>query len=121
MYINPTEDGTYTPPSPDMSLLNAIHQASPEDIDSYCRNVYDREHGFNAATPYNENGKCGKWQDEYTALHQRRLEQLELIRNGKADELEETPLFISYLCKEVPVNGNRGCGGTADRMSGKKN
>ncbi|KAI7853717.1 hypothetical protein BDC45DRAFT_441728 [Circinella umbellata] len=118
LYISPTEDGTYTPPSPDVSLLNSIRQASPEDIDSYCRNVFDREHGFNAATPYNEDGKCGKWQDEYTALHQRRLEQLELIRDGKADEVEEAPLFISYLCKEVPVNGNRGCGGTADRMSG---
>ncbi|KAI9277256.1 hypothetical protein BDA99DRAFT_545222 [Phascolomyces articulosus] len=118
LYISPTEDGTYTPPHPDTSLLNAIQQASPEDIDYYCKNVYDREYGFDATTPYNEHGECGKWQEEYTALHQRRREQLELIQQGRANEVEEQPLFISYLCKEVPVNGNRGCGGTADRMSG---
>ncbi|KAI9490185.1 hypothetical protein BDB00DRAFT_961212 [Zychaea mexicana] len=118
LYINPSEDGTYTPPGPDTSLLNAIQQASAEDIDSYCRNVFEPEYGFNPATPYNEKGECGTWQEEYTALHQRRLQQMELIRNGQGGDLEEEPLFVSYLCKEVPVNGNRGCGGTADRMSG---
>ncbi|KAI8139663.1 hypothetical protein BJV82DRAFT_543928 [Fennellomyces sp. T-0311] len=118
LYINPSEDGTYTPPHPDTSLLNAVLKASDEDIESYCRTAYEPEHGFVEAMPYNEKGECGNWQAEYTALHQRRLEELALLKDGKGDELTEPPRFVSYLCKEVPVNGNRGCGGTADRMSG---
>lgn len=114
-----SEDGTYTPPNPDATLLEAIHHATYNDIDSYCRNVYSPTKGFNDATLYNTHGECGNWQQRYRQLHQERLEQFELIKQGNFDAVKEPPQFVSYLCREVPVKGNRGCGGLADRMNGK--
>lgn len=119
LFIVSSEDGSYTPPSPDPTLLEAIRHASFNDIDSYCRNVYNPTKGFSDATPYNTRGECGNWQQRYQQLHRQRVEQLELIRQGKVDDVKTPPEFVSYLCREVPVKGNRGCGGLADRMNGK--
>lgn len=118
LVIPESEDGSYTPPGPDPTLLKALQLVAPADKDRYCRDVWDAQRGFTDVMPYNVNGECGNWQQKYTALHQRRLQQLELIRANKLADLEEEPRFISYYCKEVAVNGNRGCGGLADRMSG---
>ncbi|CDH55753.1 proteophosphoglycan ppg4 [Lichtheimia corymbifera JMRC:FSU:9682] len=118
LFIVSSEDGTYTPPNPDATLLEAIHHATYNDIDSYCRNIYSPTKGFSDATIYNTHGECGNWQQRYQQLHQERLEQFELIKQGKIDAVKEPPQFVSYLCREVPVKGNRGCGGLADRMNG---
>ena len=114
-----SEDGSYTPPNPDPTLLEAVRHATYNDIDNYCRNVYDPKKGFNSETLYNTNGECGNWQQQYQQLHQQRLEQVELIKQGNIDAVKERPEFVSYLCREVPVKGNRGCGGLADRMNGE--
>lgn len=119
LYIPKSEDGTYTPPGPDPTLLKALRGASADDLDYYCRNVYDPVHGFTDVFPYNVNGECGTWQQEFTASQNEKLKQLERMKAGEVLAPEEVPRFASYLCKEVPENGNRGCGGLADRMSGK--
>lgn len=118
LFIAKSEDGSYTPPHPDPTLLQAIRLAAPSDVENYCRNTYDRTTGFVDTAPYNTNGECGIWQQQYRELHQRRLKELEMMQQGQLDELAEPPRFISYLCREVATVGNRGCGGLADRMSG---
>ncbi|KAI7882490.1 hypothetical protein K492DRAFT_229934 [Lichtheimia hyalospora FSU 10163] len=118
LFIAKSQDGSYTPPHPDPTLLQAIKLAAPGDVDNYCRNTYDRTNGFVDTVPYNVNGECGNWQQQYHTLHQQRLKQLEMMQNGQLDALTEPPRFISYLCREVATVGNRGCGGLADRMSG---
>ncbi|KAG0164295.1 hypothetical protein DFQ28_005327 [Apophysomyces sp. BC1034] len=115
-----SEDGSYTPPPPDHSLLEAVEYVSETDRAAYCKG-WDPKKGFTDEIPYNVDGECGNWQEKYTALHQRRMEQLERIKAGDFDSFkneQDKPLYISYLCKEVPTVGNRGCGGLADRMSG---
>ncbi|KAI7861871.1 hypothetical protein BDF14DRAFT_1886706 [Spinellus fusiger] len=117
--IPESPDGSYTPPSPHDSLLKAVQYASTADYDNYCQQ-WDPVHGFTDAEPYNTRGECGNWQEKYTALHERRLEQLQRLRANDYHSFvhEDKPTYISYLCKEVPANSNRGCGGLADRMSG---
>ncbi|KAI8391809.1 uncharacterized protein BYT42DRAFT_558149 [Radiomyces spectabilis] len=112
-------DGTYSPPSPDDSLLKVLEYVAPDDYDKYCQS-WDPVSGFTDEIPYNKNGECGTWQAKYRALHERRLEQLERLKAGDLESFqhEDKPMFISYYCKEVPKNSNRGCGGLADRMSG---
>ncbi|KAG0174484.1 hypothetical protein DFQ28_008785 [Apophysomyces sp. BC1034] len=110
--IPPSEDGSYTPPSPDPTLQLALQRISPADYDTYCARSFD-------AKP--EEQECGTWQNRYTALHERRLEQLERLKAGDflSFQHEDSPRYVSYLCKEDPYHrGSRSCGGLADRMSG---
>ncbi|KAI9319967.1 hypothetical protein BX666DRAFT_2018108 [Dichotomocladium elegans] len=119
LFIAKSEDGSYTPPAPDPSLLNAVRLIAPEDVEKYCKNAYDPQHGFQDAMTYNVHGECGNWQESYRAQQKQRLEQLEKLKTGDlVNPAKEAPRFISYLCMKVPVNSNRGCGGLADRMSG---
>ncbi|KAF7731593.1 hypothetical protein EC973_009357 [Apophysomyces ossiformis] len=118
--ITQSEDGSYTPPAPHQSLLEAVNYVEKTDYAAYCAS-WDPSHGFSDEFPYNVDGECGNWQKKYTELHQRRMEQLERIKSGDLEDFKnekDKPRYISYLCKEVPTNGNRGCGGLADRMSG---
>jgi hypothetical protein len=115
-------DGTYTPPSPHSSLVRAVAFASNEEYQDYCKK-YDSVLGaYTDEWKYNENNECGNWQERYTNIHKTDLERLEEYRDGKFSseiDVAERPKFISYLCKEVPKDSNRGCGGLADRMGGK--
>jgi hypothetical protein len=119
LFIPKSNDGQYTPPGPHASVLKALAFVTKDDYDSYCQH-WDPVKGFDDVIPYNVHGECGNWQKKYQELHERRLEQLERL---KADDIEsfshdDIPVYVSYLCKEVPANSNRGCGGLADRMSG---
>lgn len=115
-------DGTYTPPTPHNSLVRAVGFASNQEYQEYCQ-LYDTEvGGFSDEWPYNKEGECGNWQERYTNLHKTDLAYLEQYKEGifpKDIDVENRPKFVSYLCKEVPKNSNRGCGGLADRMGGK--
>lgn len=115
-------DGTYTPPIPHHSLVRAVGFASNQEYQDYCK-LYDAElGGFSDEWPYNENGECGNWQERYTQLHKTDLDYLQQYKEGifpKEIDIENRPQFVSYLCKEVPKDSNRGCGGLADRMGGK--
>ncbi|KAL4208383.1 hypothetical protein AB4K20DRAFT_1910597 [Rhizopus microsporus] len=114
-------DGSYAPPSPHNSLLRAVSYASNEEYQDYCKKYDESKGGYTDEWKYNENGECGNWQEEYIKLHQRNMAMLEKYKKGefpKNIDFENRPKFISYLCKEVPVNSNRGCGGLADRMGG---
>ncbi|KAL0074714.1 hypothetical protein J3Q64DRAFT_1777345 [Phycomyces blakesleeanus] len=117
--IAPSGDETYSPPPTDASLLKAISFVTKSEYEDYCQQ-WDPATGFTDAEPYNTRGECGTWQEKYTALHKHRLEQLELIKSGDLQGFTDSdrPTYISYVCKEVPANSNRGCGGLADRMSG---
>ncbi|KAI8647037.1 hypothetical protein BD408DRAFT_409107 [Parasitella parasitica] len=114
-------DGTYTPPTPHHSLVRAVGFASNEEYQEYCQ-LYDAETGaFSDEWRYNENGECGNWQDRYTNLHKKDMTYLEQYKEGifpNDIDVDNRPKFVSYLCKEVPKNSNRGCGGLADRMGG---
>jgi hypothetical protein len=120
--IPKTEDGSYTPPPIHSSLVKAVGFASNQEFQSFCEK-YDRElDTFTDAWPYNENGECGNWQNHYTKLHKKNMELLDKYRDGDFPtdiDIESRPRFISYICKEVPKDSNRGCGGLADRMGGK--
>ncbi|CAO3588906.1 unnamed protein product [Absidia cylindrospora] len=119
LHIPSSGKGQYTPPAPHDSVLKAVKLAHQDDIDAYCQH-WDPVQGFDPVIPYNTHGECGNWQDKYTELHQQRLEQLERLKAGDIESFthDDPPLYVSYLCKEVPANSNRGCGGLADRMSG---
>lgn len=122
LHMPQSPNGQYTPPAPHESVLRAVKLAHPDDVDAYCQH-WDPVQGFDDVIPYNTHGECGNWQDKYTGLHQQRLEQLERLKSGDIESFshDDTPLYVSYLCKEVPANSNRGCGGLADRMSGNNN
>lgn len=115
-------DGSYTPPSPHQSLVRAVRYASSEEFQEYC-SQYDSDLGaFTDDWKYNENGECGNWQEKYTQMHKTDMAALKNYQEGvfpSSIKVAEKPKFISYLCKEVPKNSNRGCGGLADRMGGK--
>jgi hypothetical protein len=115
-------DGTYTPPSPHHSLVRAVSFASNEEYQEYC-NQYDMELGaYSDEWNYNKNGECGNWQKDYMKLHQEDRSVLAKYQDGEFPtniDVAARPKFISYLCKEVPKDSNRGCGGLADRMGGK--
>lgn len=115
-------DGTYTPPTPHHSLVRAVGFASNQEYQDYCQ-LYDTEvGGFSDEWLYNKEGECGNWQERYTNLHKTDLTYLEQYKEGIFPDdidVENRPKFVSYLCKEVPKDSNRGCGGLADRMGGK--
>lgn len=118
--IPPTADGSYTPPAPDASLLDAVNKASGYDYNQYC-NHWHANHGFyDDITTYKE--QCGTWHDDYISLHQQRIQQYQRFQDGELDVLEkEHPGYVSYVCHEDPLHrGSRGCGGLADRMNGNK-
>lgn len=122
MKMPKSPDGSYTPPSPHHSLVRAVRLASAEEFQDYC-SQYDNDLGaYTDEWKYNENGECGNWQEKYTKLHKTDMQALEKYQNGDFPsdiKVAERPKFISYLCKEVPKDSNRGCGGLADRMGGK--
>lgn len=115
-------DGSYTPPSPHHSLVRAVGFASNEEYQEYCYQ-YDFELGaYSDIWKYNEKGECGNWQDQYTKLHAQNRKYLAQYQEGEFPmdlKVPQRPKFVSYLCKEVPKDSNRGCGGLADRMGGK--
>lgn len=116
-----SEDGSYTPTSPQSTILNILSAVPADDYDQYCRGW----HQLNTRNPpynYNRNGECGNWQEKYIALHKHRLNQLEALKahNYKQLDGQDRPTYIAYKCIQVATNGNRGCGGLADRMSGKE-
>ncbi|ORX51186.1 hypothetical protein DM01DRAFT_1384444 [Hesseltinella vesiculosa] len=114
-----TQDARYTPPSPDVSLLKILQQVPTDEYQQYCQH-WDPVYGFDDDIPYNVNGECGNWQKRYEDLHSQRMEQLERLKAGDFESFahDDKPRYISYFCKKVPENSNRGCGGLADRMSG---
>lgn len=122
MNMPESPDGSYTPPSPHRTLLRAVGFASNEEYQNYCKK-YDTElDAYTDEWKYNENGECGNWQEKYIKLHQKDMEILGKYQNGEFPsdiDVAERPKYISYLCKEVPKDSNRGCGGLADRMGGK--
>ncbi|KAI8142183.1 hypothetical protein BJV82DRAFT_615859 [Fennellomyces sp. T-0311] len=115
--IPESDDGSYTPPSPDPTLLQAINQASGEDYNNYCSS-WNPSTGFENAK---EENTCGVWQEQYYDLHQQRLEQLQRLKAGDFESFghESKPEYVSYICASDPKNrGSHGCGGLADRMNG---
>lgn len=117
--IPPTADGSYTPPPPDASLLDAVHKASGYDYNQYCDN-WHANHGFHDDTETYKD-ECGTWHSSYMSLHQQRIQQYLRFQDGELDVLEkEHPGYVSYVCHEDPLHrGSRGCGGLADRMNGE--
>lgn len=118
--IPPTADGSYTPPAPDASLLDAVHKASGYDYNQYC-DSWHVDHGFHDDTDTYKD-ECGAWHDDYMTLHRQRIQQYLRFQDGELDVLEnEHPGYVSYVCREDPLHrGSRGCGGLADRMNGKQ-
>ncbi|KAI8075949.1 uncharacterized protein B0P05DRAFT_572662 [Gilbertella persicaria] len=119
MKMPTSPDGSYTPPAPHSSLLKAVSFASNQEYQDYCQK-YDQELGaFSDEWPYNQDGECGHWQEKYIDLHKKDMEMIDKYRDGVFPDdvdIEHRPRYISYICKEVPANSNRGCGGLADRM-----
>ena len=116
--IPESPDGSYTPPPPDATLLQAINKASGEDYNDYC-DSWNPSTGFEQAEE--EENTCGPWQADYYDLHQQRLEQLQRLKAGDFESFghESPPAYVSYLCASDPKNrGSHGCGGLADRMNG---
>ncbi|KAI8385809.1 hypothetical protein BD560DRAFT_384425 [Blakeslea trispora] len=114
-------DGTYTPPAPHASLLKAVSFASNQEYQDYCQQYDPVLDAFSDEWTYNQHGECGNWQEKYMALHKKDMEMVEKYKDGIFPQdisVEDRPRFISYICKEVPANSNRGCGGLADRMGG---
>ncbi|KAG2186502.1 hypothetical protein INT44_002724 [Umbelopsis vinacea] len=114
-----SEDGSYTPTSPHYTILDILSAVPEQDYSKYCQGW----RVLNSANPpykYNLNGECGNWQNNYIALHKKRLEQLKALEAHNYGQLQvqDKPQYIVYKCIQVATNGNRGCGGLADRMSG---
>ncbi|CAO3700349.1 unnamed protein product [Rhizopus stolonifer] len=118
--IEKPTDGSYAPPSPHSSLLHAVSFSSSEEYQNYCQQYDADQGGYSQEWNYNENGECGNWQENYIKLHKKNMDALEGYKKNEFPKVKmgKKPLFISYLCKEVPKNSNRGCGGLADRMGG---
>lgn len=120
--IEQPQDGSYAPPSPHISLLQAVSYASNQEYRDYCEKYDESRGGFTDEWKYNEKGECGHWQDDYIKMHKKNMALLEQYKEEKFPnqlDLEKRPKFVSYLCIEVPKDSNRGCGGLADRMGGK--
>ncbi|KAI8060067.1 hypothetical protein BC940DRAFT_281353 [Gongronella butleri] len=119
LVIPKSEGILYTPPSPDNSLFKVLEMVHDDEYNQYCQH-WDPVNGFDDEIPYNVDGECGNWQERYQQLHAQRLEQLERLKSGDFESFahDDKPKYISYFCKKVPENSNRGCGGLADRMSG---
>lgn len=119
--IEQPQDGSYAPPSPHISLLQAVSYASNQEYRDYCEKYDESRGGFTDEWKYNEKGECGHWQDDYIKMHKKNMALLEQYKEEKFPnqlDLEKRPKFVSYLCIEVPKDSNRGCGGLADRMGG---
>ncbi|KAG2173594.1 hypothetical protein INT43_005012 [Umbelopsis isabellina] len=117
--IPKSEDGSYTPTSPHSDILAILSSVPEDDYEQYCqgwRKLVKPDYPYT----YNLNGECGNWQEKYAALHKRRLTQLDSLKANDLDKLDsqDRPTYIAYKCVQVATNGNRGCGGLADRMSG---
>lgn len=116
------EDGSYAPPQVHSSVLEVVSLLSIDEQQAYCKHwrqvlMAKPNDEYN----YNRNGECGTWQDEYIKLHKRNLQRFQDMKKGN---LELGPgidqaKFAVYMCVDVAKNGHRGCGGLADRMSGK--
>ncbi|KAI9299787.1 hypothetical protein BJ944DRAFT_171877 [Cunninghamella echinulata] len=110
-----TEDGSYTPPSPDDTLRQALNYVSNEDYNKYC-DSWNPDYGF--SDDLNEEmDTCGTiWQQNFIQLQKTRLNQLQEWKSKKSSII---PKFVSYVCQEDPRHrGSHSCGGLADRMSG---
>jgi hypothetical protein len=119
--IPPSEDGSYTPPSPDSALLSAVKHASSQDIRKYSQ-LINQVNGFTDEWDYNQESGCGKWQEKYTQLHEKNLEILKNYQDGVFQPeitKENRPRYISYVCTAIEKDKNRGCGGLGDRMNGR--
>lgn len=117
--IPKSEDGSYTPTSPHADILAILSSVPEDDYEQYCqgwRKLVKPDYPYT----YNLNGECGNWQEKYAALHKRRLAQLDALKANDLAKLDsqDRPTYIAYKCVQVATNGNRGCGGLADRMSG---
>jgi hypothetical protein len=113
-------DSSYTPPSPDDTLWQALDYVSAKDYDQYCAS-WDPLQGFSDDL-HLENQDCGNWQKTFSDLQEHRLQQLDKLKSGASNgslSNDEIPYFVSYVCEEDPRHrGSHGCGGLADRMSG---
>ncbi|CAO3635511.1 unnamed protein product [Cunninghamella blakesleeana] len=110
-----SDDGSYTPPSPDDTLREALNYVSDEDYNKYC-DIWNPHHGFSDDLK-EEMNTCGTiWQQNFIQLQKTRLNQLQQYRSKKSSVI---PKFVSYVCEEDPRHrGSHSCGGLADRMSG---
>ncbi|KAI9316436.1 hypothetical protein BX666DRAFT_1858904 [Dichotomocladium elegans] len=115
--IIPEVNGSYTPPAPDRTLLEALDKVSAYDYNRYCES-WNPEHGFPDDDGSTKNsGTCGTWQADYIALHRRRLYEYDRIKELTNDT--SPPTFVSYVCHEDPRHRvSKSCGGLADRMNG---
>ncbi|KAI8338567.1 hypothetical protein BC941DRAFT_460798 [Chlamydoabsidia padenii] len=117
-----SEDSSYTPPSPDDTLWQALDYVSPQDYDQYCTS-WDPLQGFSDDL-HLENQDCGNWQKAFSDLQAHRLQQLDQLKSGISSvngslAYNDIPYFVSYVCEEDPRHrGSHSCGGLADRMSG---
>ncbi|KAI9024947.1 hypothetical protein CLU79DRAFT_790398 [Phycomyces nitens] len=118
--IPESEDGSYTPPPPDATLYSALKYVSHEDQLAFCSLVNSQKGLVDAKLEDSGNDRCGIWKTRYTALHEKRLEQLERLKAGDFESFrhEENPRYVGYTCQVDKKNPRRGCGGLADRMSG---
>ncbi|KAI7870039.1 hypothetical protein BDF14DRAFT_1778694 [Spinellus fusiger] len=118
--ISKSEDGTFTPPSPDATFFSALSRVTSSEYNAFCSQL-DPQRGFVNDTLTNpETNECGTWQGKYKALHERRLEQLERLKAGDFGSFqhEDRPKFVGYICEIDKKNRRHGCGGLADRMTG---
>ncbi|KAI9280712.1 hypothetical protein BY458DRAFT_500129 [Sporodiniella umbellata] len=119
--IDKPKDESYAPPSPHRSLLQAVAYASNQEYREYCEKYDESKGGFTDEWKYNEQGECGNWQNDYIKMHKKNMDMIKKYEQGEFPDgldLNSRPMFVSYLCVEVPKNSNRGCGGLADRMGG---
>ncbi|KAL0088187.1 hypothetical protein J3Q64DRAFT_1813217 [Phycomyces blakesleeanus] len=118
--IPESEEGSYTPPPPDATLYSALKYVSQEDQLSFCSQVNSHKGFVDGKLDDVKEDSCGTWMARYTALHEKRLEQLERLKAGDYESFshEDRPRYVGYLCQVDKNNPRRGCGGLADRMSG---
>ncbi|OAD80504.1 hypothetical protein PHYBLDRAFT_61555 [Phycomyces blakesleeanus NRRL 1555(-)] len=119
--IPESEEGSYTPPPPDATLYSALKYVSQEDQLSFCSQVNSHKGFVDGKLDDVKEDSCGTWMARYTALHEKRLEQLERLKAGDYESFshEDRPRYVGYLCQVDKNNPRRGCGGLADRMSGR--
>ncbi|CAO3589188.1 unnamed protein product [Absidia cylindrospora] len=117
-----SSDDSYTPPSPDDTLWQALDYVSDDDFNNYC-DRRDLIYGFSDDLHLDDQN-CGNWQQDFSRLQQHRLQQLDQLKSwgglkNKSISKDDIPPFVSYVCQEDPKHrGSHSCGGLADRMSG---
>ncbi|OZJ01477.1 hypothetical protein BZG36_05637 [Bifiguratus adelaidae] len=116
--IPPSEDGSYTPPPPDTSLVHFLRQVSDEDWLEYCTQWHRRQTTPPEEYEYNRHGECGTWQEDYIQLHNKGIATLQLLKSGTSIAEDGNPVkYVSYVCNDVS-RSFKACGGLADRMCG---